>query len=241
MDMRFSEELMIALANWQKGWRENQEERAQLSSELLSAAEGLDEKFKRVATPCYRKRFLHQGELVDIVLKDEKSEGVVSWTINQEFAERFKGMQKTDAVSGAIFEHAPSKGEVVVNICELWKDCEFIHAASEFRENHPDKAIPLFHFKDSQGEVVLTSPLKASEIIALTGASSPFDDLCDRERIPENQRDDLFTMLVQSGQTPGELKYTSREGAQRIIDNTIRRIYEKVQAYKAEHDSEKNT
>jgi len=62
---------------------------------------------------------------------------------------------------------------------------------------------------------VLTSPLKASEIIA--GASSPFDDLCDGEGIPENQRDDLFMRLVQSGQTPGELKYTSREG--RLTDN----------------------
>ena len=231
--MSFTDELMISLANWQKGWRENQEERERLSCELLSAVKGLDEKFRSVTTPCYRKRFLHEGELVDIVLKDEKSEGVVSWTIDQEFAERFKGLQKSDAVSGAIFEHTPTEGEVVVNICELWKDSEFIDAASEFKEKYPDKAKPLFHFKGDQGEVVLTSPLRSSEIIALTGASSPFDDLCDREGIPENQRDELFTRLVQSGQTPGELKYTSRDGAQRLIDNTIRRIYEKVQAYKA--------
>ena len=225
---------MIALANWQKGWRENQEERERLASELLNAVQNIDKKFKSVSNACYRKRFLHHGELVDIVLKDEKNEGVVSWTIDQEFAERFKGLQKSDAVSGAIFEHTPNEDEVVVNICELWKDTEFIEDANKFKEKHPDDAKPLFHFKDTQGEVVLTSPLKASEIIALTGASSPFDDLCDQAGIPETQRDELFTKLVQSGQTPGELKYTSRESAQRIIDNTIRRIYEKVQAYKAE-------
>ena len=232
--MSFSDELMIALANWQKGWRENQEERERLASELLNAVQNIDKKFKSVSNACYRKRFLHHGELVDIVLKDEKNEGVVSWTIDQEFAERFKGLQKSDAVSGAIFEHTPNEDEVVVNICELWKDTEFIEDANKFKEKHPDDAKPLFHFKDTQGEVVLTSPLKASEIIALTGASSPFDDLCDQAGIPETQRDELFTKLVQSGQTPGELKYTSRESAQRIIDNTIRRIYEKVQAYKAE-------
>ncbi|MEL4204832.1 hypothetical protein C9E85_16065 [Plesiomonas shigelloides] len=232
--MKFSDELMFALANWQKGWRENQEERERLSSKLLAAAQGLDRKFKRVSCVCFRKRFLHHGELVDIVLKDKKDEGVVSWTTNKEFAEIFKGLQKSNAVSGAIFEHSPSDDEVVVNICELWKDAEFVAAANQFKERYPNEAIPLFNFRDTQGEVVLTSPLKASEIIALTGASSPFDDLCDQAGIPESQRDDIFTKLVQSGHCPGELKYTSRTSAQRIIKNTIRKIYEKVQAYKAE-------
>lgn len=236
--MSFSDELMIALANWQKGWRENQEERERLSRELLSAVATLDRKFKRVSMPCYRKRFLHHGELVDIVLEDEKREGVVSWTTNQEFAERFKGLQKDDAVSGAIFEHTPSEEEVVVNICELWRDPDFIESAEKFKKKNADLATPLFHFKDYQGEVVLKSPLKASEIIALTGASSTFDDLCDREGIPEEKRDEIFKKLVDSGQTPGELRYTSRESAQRIIENTIRKVHDKVKAYKAEHGRE---
>lgn len=224
---------MLAVSNWQRGWREDQSRRETLAEELLKATKDLDPKFKRVSSVCYRKRFLHEGELVDIILKDEKNEGVVSWTTNQEFAERFKKLQKEGAVSGAIFEHHPLDEEVVVNICELWTSEEFVEAANKFKDKYPEDSKPLFHFKDSQGEVVLTAPLKASEIIALTGASSPFDDLCDQAKIPESQRDDLFRKLVQEGQTPGELKYTSRESAQRIIDNTVRRIYEKVQAYKA--------
>lgn len=233
--MEFSDDLMIALSNWQKGWRENQTERECLSEKLLQAVESLDPKFKKVTDMCYRKRFLHQGELVDIVLKDEKNEGVVSWTINQEFAERFKGLSKPDAISGAIFEHIPNDDEVVINICELWKDTDFVKAANNFKERYPDEAEALFHFKDTQGEVVLISPLKASEIIALTGASSPFDDLCDQAGIPDNQRDDIYKQLVQKGIYPAELRYTSRASAQRVIDNTIRKMYEKVQAYKAEH------
>ena len=232
--MSFSDELLMALANWQKGWREIQSERERLSVQLQEAVESLDARFKRVNTTCYRKRFLHEGDLVDIVLRNEKPEGVVSWTIKQEFAERFKGLQKLDAVSGAIFEHTPTEGEVVVNICELWKDQAFITAANYFGERHPEIAKPLLHFRDSQGEVVLTSPLKATEIIALTGASSPFDDLCDTAKIPEEQRDDLFKRLVDDGHAPGELQYTSRESAQRIINNTIRKLYVRIQAYKKE-------
>jgi hypothetical protein len=230
--MSFSDELLIALSDWQKGWREEQSERERLSVQLQKAVESLDAKFKRVNTTCYRKRFLHEGELVDIVLRNEKMEGVVSWTIKQEFAERFKGLQKSDAVSGAIFEHTPAEDEVVINICELWKDQAFITAANQFGERDPERAKALLHFRDSQGEVVLTSPLKATEIIALTGASSPFDDLCDTAGIPEEQRDDLFKRLVDDGYAPGELQYTSRESAQRIIENTIRRIHEIVQTYK---------
>lgn len=236
--MYFSDELMIALANWQKGWRENQEERELLANNLVKAVQNLDERFKRVSSLCYRKRFLHHGELEDIFVKDTKDEGVVSWTIDQEYAERFKGLQKPDAVSGAIFEHTPSENEIVVNICELWKDAKFIHAANQFKEKFPNQSQPLFHFKDTQGEVVLTSPLKASEIIAFTGVSSPFDDLCEQIGIPEEERDDLFRELVQSGLRPGELRYTSREGAQRIVDNTIQKLYEKVQEYKTKQSHE---
>lgn len=66
-----------------------------MSNKLLTATPKLDRKFKYVSCVCYRKRFLHHGELVDIVLKDDKAEEVVSWTINQEFAEIFKGLKKT--------------------------------------------------------------------------------------------------------------------------------------------------
>ena len=132
--MSFSDELLMALADWQKGWREKQSERERLSVQLQKVVESLDAKFKRVNTTCYRKRFLHEGELVDIVLRNEKAEGVVSWTIKQEFAERFKGLQKLDAVSGAIFEHTPTEDEVVINICELWKDQAFITAANKISD-----------------------------------------------------------------------------------------------------------
>ncbi|MHA3061738.1 hypothetical protein ACX1N5_13935 [Acinetobacter sp. ANC 4636] len=235
--MFFSDDLMLALANWQKGWQEDQSKRNELASKLLDAAKNLDKKFKSVSSPCYRKRFLHHGELEAIFLQDNKDEGVVSWTINQKYAEYFKGLHKPGAVSGAIFEHTPNDEEVIVNICELWKDSEFIDAANNFKIKFPDESEPLFNFKDTQYEVVLTSPLKASEIIAFTGASSPFDDLCEQLAIPEKDRGELFRQLTQSGLYPSELRYTSRESAQRVVENSIRKLYEKCQEYKNKQSS----
>lgn len=87
----------------------------------------------------------------------------------------------------------------------------------------------------------MKSSLKASEIIALTGVSSPFDDLCDQAGIPEEQREDLFMRLVKSGQTPGELRYTSRESAQKIIDNTVRKVHDKVLDFKKSQGALKST
>lgn len=77
--MKFTNELVLALAKRQKGWRGNQEERERLSWEFLGAVDGLEKIFKRVSCICYRNSFIHHDELVGIVLKDEKNEGVVSY------------------------------------------------------------------------------------------------------------------------------------------------------------------
>ncbi|MCW0313985.1 hypothetical protein [Pantoea ananatis] len=230
--MGFTDEFFFALSKWQNGWREDQDQRDLLAKDLLKATQDLNEKFKIVTTPCYRKRFLHQGELEEIVLEDQKNEGVVSWTLDRKFAEIFKGLSKVNAVSGAIFEHTPTESEVVVNICELWKSSEFIEAATHFQNRHPEHAKPIFNFKDRQSEVILTSPLKGSEIIALTGVSSPFDALCDQAGIPDDSsRNKLFSELVESGNYPGELRYTSKESAQRIIDNVILKVEDIIKEF----------
>ena len=230
--MVFSDDFLKALGAWQRGWRENQDQREILSAELKKTSVDLPREFKTVEQPCFRKRFLHKGELVDIIFADEKKEGIVSWTIKREFAERFKGLIKPDAVSGAIFEHYPKKEEVIVNVCALWMSKDFISAADAFKEKDPGSAEPLFHFKNIQGEVVLESSLKGSEIIALTAVSSPFDELCDQAKIPEADRDKLFADLAKQGIYAGELRYTSEQDAQRAIASMMIKMLERIQASK---------
>lgn len=230
--MQFNDEFLKILGAWQKGWREDQTVRLQLADQLKSSVENLPDDFKRVSEPCYRKRFLHHGELFEIIMVDEKDEGLTSWTVLQKYAENFKGLHKPDAVSAAIFEHNPKENEVVLNICELWKSESFIRAAEDYKKRGGENADAIFHFKASQGEVILSAPLKGSEIVALVGASSPFDELCDKAGIPEAERDEYFKKLIDLGQYPETLKYTSKEGTQRVIQNTIKLMEQKIEEAK---------
>lgn len=226
----FSDRLLTALGAWQNGWKEDQTRREELARELEDAVQSLPKQFRTVNGPCYRKRFIHKGELVDIVLNDERDEGIASWTVEIAFAERFKGLVRPEAISGAIFEHRPEFPEVVVNIAALWASQEFVEAVDAYDRQGGVHAKALQNFKDLQGEVVLRSPLRGSEIIALTGASSPFDELCERAGIPEEKRDKIFSDLVKGDVYPGEAAYTTRQGAQNAIANTIRQIEQKLAA-----------
>jgi hypothetical protein len=145
---------------------------------------------------------------------------VASWTTDQRFAERFKGLARDGAVSAANYCHSPLPEEVIVNVGELWQCREFATDAQAFRERHPDDAKALFHFREGQSEVVLTAVLKGSEIVALSGAASPFDEVCDAEGIAEGERDALFRKLVEDGVYLNELRYTY--SAQDVIARTIR-------------------
>ncbi len=224
----FSDEFLKTLGAWQKGWKEDQSVRLQLADQLKNAVHHLPDCFKQVNQPCYRKRFLNHGELFEIIMVDEKEEGLTSWTICQKYAENFKGLQMPGAVSAAIFERTPTANEVILNICELWKSESFIQAVEKYKNTNGENADAIFHFKASQGEVILSAPLKGSEIVALTGASSPFDELCDKVSILESERDEYFKKLIDLGQYPETLKYTSKEGTQRVIKNTIKLMEQKI-------------
>ena len=236
--MIFSDDFLKILGAWQNGWKEDQAIRLQLAEQLKSATNTLPDEFKLVSGPCYRKRFLHHGELFEIIMVNEKDEGLTSWTIFQKYAENFKDLYKPDAVSAAIFEHIPTGHEMILNICALWQSESFIRAAEEYKQKNGENADAIFHFKASQGEVILSAPLKGSEIVALTGASSPFDELCDKAGIPEAERDEYFKKLIDLGQYPETLKYTSKEGTQRVIQNTIKLMEQKIEEAKLGKSSE---
>lgn len=229
--MTFSRELLVALSNWQNGWGEVQERREEYAAILKPLCQSLPIKFREVNQPCYRKRFLHRGELVDIIMNDMKSEGVTSWTVNEKYAEMFKGLFKENAVAGAIFSHKPEPAEVLVNFVALWNDPEFTEAAKKFQVDDPGGARALFHFGATQSEVVLEVPLKGSEIIALTGVSSPFDELCDIAGTPEVDRPKILQQLIDEGVYPGEPRYAPKGSAPGIIVN----VYNEMRGILAQH------
>ena len=102
---------------------------------------------------------------------------------------------------------------------------EFQDAVKGYASRSGPQSDALVHFKDTQQEVVLKTPLRASEMIALTGASSPFDDLCDRIGVPDSQRDQIFKALIDDGSYVGEVQYIDKEATQRVVTRSIQRLY----------------
>jgi hypothetical protein len=161
--MIFTETFIEILNNWQKGWKEDQTTRAQLADILRTECSLIDPSFKEVTDFCYRKRFLHQGDYVDVLLRDSKHEGICSWTTDLTYAEVFKGIIKTDAAHAAVFEHRPTTSEVILNINKLWESVDFVSTLKAVNDRTPEKCAAIYNFKH-QGEVILEAPLKGSEI-----------------------------------------------------------------------------
>ncbi len=187
----FTNELLTALSNWQNGWAEIQERRYDLADELVKQCKDVPEKFKKINSPCYRKRFIYANELKRLFLEDDLFEGISSWTTDMNYAKGFKGYVRQGASFSMMFECIPRPEDIVLNISELWKDEDFVHFANQFKINFPKKAKPLFNFKDTQSEVVLRSTLRSFEIRNVVGFSSSFEEICDMGNIPEDEREEL--------------------------------------------------
>jgi hypothetical protein len=216
--MNFDDDLLRAIGAWQKGWREDQVMREEFAKELRAAATLLPQTFRTAnGQACYRKRFLHKGELERIIMADWRDEGVVSWTLDRAVADKFRGKFKPGAVTGAIFRRTPLDDEVIVNIPALWESPEFVQSVESYRDRGREHSDALFHFRGlhNQSEIVLTAPLRASE----------FDDLCDMLSLPQEGRDELFRELNNSGIALNEPRYVNEEQTQRIIGRTQDRIH----------------
>jgi len=187
----FTYDFLTALDNWQKGWRENQDRRREIADDLVVQCKSLPGKFKHVNVPCYRKRFLTGSEAVSIILKEGLVEGVTSWTTKSEYAKKFKDLLRVNTSFTMLFKHTPKKDEVILNINALWENEDFKKAAYKFKEEYPDKAQALFHFKATQYEVILKSILTHKEIEDIVGISSSFSDICDMANIPEEEREEF--------------------------------------------------
>jgi hypothetical protein len=186
----FDSHFLNTLSDWQRGWRENQERRRQIADELVKVCEPLPKEFKKYNKGCYRKRFIVGGEIVPIVLNNDFFEGIASWTSEIGFAKNFKALIKSSTTFAMIFKHQPRPNEIIVNVNALWKNREFREAVDKLNIEEPTVAEPLLKMK-VQGEIVLRSTLRGSEIEHIVGMSHSFDEICDKGRIPLEEREEL--------------------------------------------------
>lgn len=228
--MTFNSSFFKTLNSWQNGWRENQDKKYELATSLEQECKKLPNTYNKVNQLCYRKRFLHKGEMVDILMNNSKDEGITSWTTDIRFAERFKDLYKEGAITAAIFEHLPQEDEIILNISKLWNDLSFQSDLAEFEKIEPDNCKAILNFKNLQSEVILKTPLRGSEIIALTGFASPFDNLCEKANIPLDKRDELFYKMIDEGTYPLGVSYIKDDSAKRAVQGTIKKFLEKIQS-----------
>jgi len=214
---------LTALSNWQRGWNENQDTRRDLADKLVASSSHLPLKFRCCNEFCFRKRFLVEGEIVKLLLKDDLFEGIGSWTTKRSVLNGFKTTLRPESKFFIIFKHKPLAGEVILNVNTLWKDPSFIQAIEEMEENDSELVKPLNNFKDLQGEVILRSTLKGSEIDQLQGMSSEFDEICDLGSVPLEEREALSISYAKNpnGILINTPILASRKATRNAIDKTI--------------------
>ncbi|WP_291401926.1 hypothetical protein [Daejeonella sp.] len=226
----FNREFLTTLSDWQKGWGEDQNIRRQLADKLVGACENLPAEFKVCKQECFRKRFIVGGEIVPIIINDDFFEGIASWTLNIDCAKTFKKLLKQNTKFAMIFKQRPKKGDVIVNICELWKNESFIKSVDELNKKDPQIAYPLLNFRDYQSEVILRTNLKGSEIEHIVGVSSSFDEICDMGNIPQEEREELSKRYAKdpNGIPISFPTYATSEGTKEAVKNTIKDIKNRI-------------
>jgi hypothetical protein len=154
-------------------------------------------------------------------------DSATSWTTDREIAKNLFGLWRPDAVTGAIFRHAPLPGEVILNIPALWACPDFVDAATSYRATGGANAEALFNFKGAkdQREIILRAPLRLDEIIAFSGKGSVFDDAWAQAGITDPaKQDEAWKSLVARGIHPGEPTYVFDDNAENVIRNTIENL-----------------
>jgi hypothetical protein len=221
----FTDEILDALGAWQRGWKADEELKKPIADKLVREARKLPAKFRTAPPVCFRKRFLFKKDMEPLVMFGGLDDGVASWSADRAFAMDFKGLIKPEAVTAAYFEHRPLPEEVIVNFVALWDDQGFREAAEDYRRRWGREANALFNFTDKQSEIVLHARLHAREVKGMVAESPPFDAACDEAGIVgEDARDRIFNGLTEREVFFGVPRWSSEEGAQRVLANTRRKF-----------------
>lgn len=218
----YSDDFLAALSDWQKGWSEDQEVRRKKGQALIDTATAVPASHRK-AVVCFRKRTLLKTEIVDVIGRDCLDEkGATSWTLTPATVmdPGFKGNYRVGTFGEAIFMHQPKPSDVILNLASLYDDSEFRANVSDFTERFPDYSEPFKFIGNKQHEVILTAPLRGTQIVALSGIASDFDEVLQSWGITDSSaRDRLFKECINRSFYPQEAFYMSPEGSQHAVCN----------------------
>lgn len=237
----FTDDFLSALGLWQRGWREDKDERLALTAALQAAIANLPSlppEASQVPDWCYRKRFLvpnnpqNGGDFWPFFWDGQIAEGIASWSTDYDYC---KVIFKPDPRAGTVacvFRHRPIQAEVILNIAALWLRADFVGAAEAFIARGGPAAIGLNHFRDTQSEIILDASLTMDEVFAFCGQVPSLEQLCAAAGIstPDDE-DELWRRLVAAKYLPTMPFWLEQAAAQRAIDRAVVVVEERLRGY----------
>jgi len=232
---------MSALGLWQRGWREDKDERLALTAALQAAVANLPDlppEARQIPEWCYRKRFLvpnnpqNGGDFWPFFWDGEIIEGIVSWSTDYDYCKVIFKPDPRPGTVACVFRHRPAQAEVILNIAALWSRADFVEAADAFIARGGPAAMGLNHFRDTQSEIILNAPLTMDEVFAFCGQVPSLEQLCDAAKIntPDDE-DELWRRLVAANYLPTMPYWLEQGAAQRAIDRAIAAVEERLRRY----------
>ncbi len=181
MEEKFSLPLLQAISDWQRdGNAKQNKKRGQILKEVCVS---LPEKYRTCSLCCFRQIALPKGGVWSLIGENCLPEKISSWTPDLGVAMTFKGgvPPKDQGYQGVIFCLLPPPGSVIVNLCELYQDSDFIAALKKNQQHIANYHNGVGRHGNDQCEVVLEiASMAQDDIYSLGGHSSSFDDLIDR-------------------------------------------------------------
>lgn len=232
--IEFTNELLSAIADWQKGTKWNQDKRRYNVDLLINASAYLPSKYRTTDNQtCYRKRFLNKGEIIPI-LENGFIEGITSYSLSLSKAKEIERgeLVKPDKTFCVIFFKKPKDDEVIININKLFKSNNFKIAVERFKRIDEEKWKVLDNFQDKQQEVILKSKLHMSNVYQIAGKASTFEDFCDLLGIKEEDQEQFHS--TSEGKEilkyEDQYQFASVKGTQKALDSVKIRLNEILSA-----------
>jgi hypothetical protein len=176
------------------------------------------------------------AELAPLFLTGTLDEGsATSWSADYNYIERLgddASFAQPNVASGAIFAHVPDPHEIVLNIPALWADPAFVAAANAYQANGGKEAAGLHNFNVTQNEVVLRTPLRLSEIYALSLPGN-FQSLATSMGFTNADEHPLHQLLQTAGIDLSRPFIIKQARAAPIIANVVTSITAKIGAWMA--------
>ena len=220
--------LLQAVSDWQRGGDTKQNLRR--GKALKAACAYLPDKYRTSTLACFRQVGLEKGSVWSLIVEDNLTEKVSSWTFDIEVAKAFKNGVPPDGqgYQGVIFcIIPPPSNRVIVNLRELYKSAAFCATMDRKKTAIAGFSDGAGRYWDSQSEVVLEiDEVSQEDIYSLGGHSSPFEKLVaqaaeltyGREATPQEVEELL--MRAEHVREQAGPKWLTPEATKRVLSGT---------------------